>query len=37
MIDNFMYCNLTRLYFGEDALETLGSELSRYGKNVLLA
>lgn len=36
MLGNFMYCNPTRLYFGEDALDNLGSELSKYGKNVLL-
>lgn len=36
MLGNFTYCNPTRLYFGEDALENLGAELAKYGKNVLL-
>ena len=30
------YSNPTKLYFGENALDYLGTELSRYGKNVLL-
>ena len=37
MLGNFMYCNPTRLYFGEDALDNLRVELSKYGKKVLLA
>lgn len=37
MLGNFSYCNPTRLYFGEDALDSLGVELSKYGKNILLA
>lgn len=37
MLGNFMYCNPTRLYFGEDALDNLGSELKKYGQKVLLA
>ena len=37
MLGNFMYCNPTRLYFGEDALDNLGGELKKYGKKVLLA
>ncbi len=36
MLGNFQYYNPTKLYFGKDALEGLGIELSRYGKNVLL-
>lgn len=37
MLGNFMYCNPTRLYFGGDALNNLGQELSKYGARVLLA
>lgn len=37
MLGNFMYCNPTRIYFGENALDGLKDELSKYGKNVLLA
>ena len=36
MLGNFMYCNPTRLYFGEKALDRLGKELSTYGEKVLL-
>ena len=36
MLGNFTYCNPTRLYFGEDALDHLSGELSKYGENVLL-
>ena len=36
MLGNFSYCNPTRLYFGEDALDNLNGELSKYGKTVLL-
>lgn len=36
MLDNFTYCNPTKLYFGKDALEGLNAELPKYGKNVLL-
>lgn len=36
MLNNFMYCNPTRLYFGKDAMENLVKELSKYGNNVLL-
>lgn len=36
MLGNFMYCNPTRLYFGEDALKNLNSELCKYGPRVLL-
>ena len=36
MLGNFMYCNPTRLYFGENALHHLNSELEKYGKRVLL-
>ena len=36
MLGNFSYCNPTKLYFGEDALENLIVELSKYGNNVAL-
>lgn len=35
MFGNFMYCNPTKLYFGEDALNGLNTELSKYGKNIV--
>lgn len=34
MLGNFSYCNPTKLYFGEDALENLTVELAKYGRNV---
>jgi len=37
MLGNFVYSTPTRLYFGEDALDGLRTELPRYGKTVLLA
>ena len=36
MLGNFSYCNPTKLYFGEDSLEYLNTELPKYGENVLL-
>ena len=36
MLGNFSYCNPTKLYFGENALDNLHTELKKYGKNVLL-
>ena len=30
-----MFCNPTKLYFGEDALNVLNTELSKYGKNIV--
>ena len=36
MLGNFSYCNPTKLYFGENALQYLNTELPRYGKNVVL-
>lgn len=36
MLGNFMYCNPTRLYFGENALDFLRDELEKYGDTVLL-
>ena len=35
MLGNFMYCNPTKLYFGEGSLASLNEELPKYGKNVL--
>ena len=34
MLGNFTYCNPTKLYFGENALDSLNIELPKYGKNV---
>ncbi|MBQ3627223.1 MAG: iron-containing alcohol dehydrogenase, partial [Synergistaceae bacterium] len=36
MLGNFTYCNPTRLYFGENALDGLNTELKNYGANILL-
>lgn len=36
MLGNFMYCNPTKLYFGDDSLKYLNEELPKYGDNVLL-
>lgn len=36
MLGNFSYCNPTKLYFGENALGNLTSELAKYGSNVVL-
>lgn len=36
MLGNFSYSNPTKLYFGENSLDNLSTELSKYGKNVLL-
>ena len=36
MLGNFSYCNPTRLYFGENALDGLKQELPKFGKNILL-
>ena len=36
MFGNCTYCNPTKLYFGEDALNGLNTELPKYGKNVVL-
>lgn len=37
MLGTFSYANPTKLYFGEDALDSLPGELARYGDRVLLA
>lgn len=36
MLGNFMYCNPTKIYFGEDSLSNLSTELKKYGQNVVL-
>ncbi|MGN0240112.1 MAG: iron-containing alcohol dehydrogenase, partial [Candidatus Weimeria sp.] len=36
MLGDFSYCNPTKLFFGEHAMDQLPAELSKYGKNVLL-
>ena len=36
MLGNFSYCNPTKLYFGDDSLKALNTELPKYGKNVVL-
>ena len=35
MLGNFTYHNPTKLYFGEDSLSNLKTELANYGKNIL--
>lgn len=32
MLGNFSYCNPTKLYFGDNSLENLNTELKKYGK-----
>lgn len=36
MLGNSSYCNPTKLYFGEDSLAYLNTELPKYGPNVVL-
>ena len=36
MLGNFSYCNPTKLYFGDESLAYLNTELPKYGKNVVL-
>lgn len=36
MIGNFIYANPTKLYFGEDSLAYLNTELPKYGNNIVL-
>ena len=36
MLGNFSYCNPTKLYFGDESLNYLNTELPKYGKNVVL-
>ncbi len=36
MLGNFEYCNPTKLYFGDESLKYLNTELPKYGSNVVL-
>ena len=36
MLGNFSYCNPTKLYFGDDSLNYLNTELPKYGSNIVL-
>ena len=36
MLGKFTYYNPTRIYFGENSLEYLRTELDKYGKKILL-
>lgn len=36
MLGNFTYSNPTKLYFGEDSIDNLKTELASYGKNIML-
>lgn len=36
MLGNFTFCNPTKLYFGENSLEALNTELPKYGSRVVL-
>lgn len=36
MLGNFSYCNPTKLYFGENSMDYLNTELPKYGENVVL-
>lgn len=36
MLGNFVYHNPTKLIFGKDSLDRLGSEIKNYGKNILV-
>lgn len=36
MLGDFTYCNPTKLYFGENAINGLRLQLPNYGKNVML-
>ncbi len=36
MLGNFTYCNPAKLYFGDQSLDCLNTELPKYGKNVVL-
>ena len=37
MNGNFSYSNPTKLYFGDNALDFLNSELPKYGKRIMLS
>lgn len=36
MLGNFSYCNPTKLYFGDESLNNLNTELPKYGKKAVL-
>lgn len=36
MLGNFTYANPTKLYFGDDSLKSLYTELTKYGENIVL-
>lgn len=36
MLGNFSYCNPAKIYFGDQSLDYLNTELPKYGKNVVL-
>lgn len=36
MLGNFVYCNPTKLYFGDNSINYLNEELPKYGKNIVL-
>ena len=36
MLGNFSFCNPTKLYFGDESLNSLNTELPKYGENVVL-
>lgn len=36
MLGNFSFCNPTKLYFGDESLNYLNTELPKYGENVVL-
>lgn len=36
MLGNFTFSNPTKLYFGDESLKNLGTELKKYGSNILL-
>lgn len=36
MLGNFTYCNPTKLYFGDESLNSIGKEIAMYGKNIAL-
>lgn len=36
MLGNFSYCNPAKLYFGDQSLDYLNTELPKFGKNVVL-
>ena len=36
MLGNFDYHNPTKLYFGDESLQYLNTELKNYGKNAML-